>query len=135
GAREVLLPEDAADGDGAERAVAVPGLPADALRTARPARDFRPERAAELLAARLGVASLEGFGLEGLDAAVGAAGALVAYLERNWPAALAHLRPPRAVRGAEVVYLDPQTRRNLELFEPGRSGAGSLVATLGRTLT
>jgi hypothetical protein len=80
---------------------------------------------------RLGVASLDGFGLEGLEAAVGAAGALVAYLEESWPQALAHLRAPRAVRGSEVVYLDPQTRRNLELFAPllpgGARGGGGLA--------
>jgi DNA mismatch repair protein MutS len=70
---------------------------------------------------------------------VGAAGALVAYLAGTWPAALGHLRAPRAVRGTEVVYLDPQTRRSLELFTGGRtagaSGEGSLIETLDRTQT
>src|SRR5690606_35412602 len=104
-----------------------------------PAREFRADRATAKLAGRLGVASLDGFGLEGLDAAVAAAGALVAYLEEMWPQALAHLRVPRAVRGGEVVYLDPQTRRNLELFSPvrgsGLPGEASLVDALDRTLT
>ena len=88
-------------------------LPEGALRTERPARDFRPDRAATALAERLGVTSLDGFGLERFEAAVGAAGAVVAYLASTWPQALAHLRAPRAVRAADVVYLDPQTRRNL----------------------
>ena len=49
-----------------------------------------------------------------MEASVGAAGALLAYLEEGWPQALATLRPPRAVRGAGHVYLDhadpPQPR-------------------------
>lgn len=131
--REVVLPEHAV----------LPPLPASlsgTMQTVRPARAFRADRGAAALCERLGVASLEGFGLEGLEAAVGAAGALIGYLEEMWPQALAHLRAPRAVRGGEVVYLDPQTRRNLELFDGGRvsaSGAGeaSLVEVLDRTLT
>ncbi len=132
--REALLPE------GTDAPVAS-GVRRDTMLTSRPARDFRQDRAAARLAERLGVAGLEGFGLEGLEPAVGAAGALVAYLEEMWPQALAHLRAPRAVRGAEVVYLDPQTRRNLELFDTaGRArdtaaGGASLVEALDRTLT
>ena len=114
---------------------AQPPLPDGTLRTERPARDFRPERAREVLAERLGVASLDGYGLEGFEAAVGAAGAIVAYLASTWPAALTHLRAPRAVRAAEVVYLDPQTRRSLEIFTGGRSSEGSLIETLDRTQT
>ncbi len=128
--REVVAPEGVDPFAGQAERVA--------LLTARPARQFRPERAADALAERLGVAGLGGFGLEGLDAAVGAAGGLLGYLEESWPQALAHLRAPRAVRAGDHVYLDPQTRRNLELFAPGRAGGaagGSLLETLDRTLT
>ncbi len=144
-----LLPADALAGEWARlmpRELLSPAgtasdiaTPEGALRTERPAREFRPDRGATRLCEQLGVASLDGYGLEGLEAAVGAAGAIVAYLEESWPQALAHLRAPRAVRGGEVVYLDPQTRRNLELFAPllsgGRTGESSLVETLDRTLT
>ena len=112
-----------------------PALPEGAMCSRRPAAQFRPRRAAAALAERLGVASLDGYGLEGLEAAVGAAGALLAYLEESWPQALPHLRAPRAVRSGEHLYLDPQTRRNLELFEGGRAGAPSLLETLDRTHT
>ena len=126
--RELLLPEG------------IDPLPAGAVPdtvmcSMRPARDFRPDRAAEALAGRLGVASLEGYGLEGLEAAVGAAGAVLAYLEETWPQAVAHLRPPRAARAGEFVYLDVQTRRNLDLFSGGRDGSASLLETVDRTLT
>jgi DNA mismatch repair protein MutS len=133
--REVVAPDDAP----------LPARPGpEVMLTERPAREFRLDRATARLAERLHVGSLEGFGLEGLEAAVGAAGALVGYLEEMWPQALAHLRSPRAVRGGDVVYLDPQTRRNLELFggahgarseTGGVGGEASLVDTLDRTLT
>jgi len=131
--REAVVPEG----------LELPALPAslgDTMRTLRPARAFRADRGTAALCERLGVGSLEGFGLEGLEPAVGAAGALIGYLEEMWPQALTHLRAPRAVRGGEVVYLDPQTRRNLELFDGGRTsangtGEASLVDALDRTLT
>ena len=125
--REVLLPEGVTAG--------LAGLPGDVLTSTRLAREFRPDRAVERLGARYGVATLDGFGLEGLEPGVGAAGAIAGYLEAMWPQALAHLRAPRPVRASESVYLDPQTRRNLELFTGGRSGEASLVETLDRTLT
>ncbi|TAK75311.1 MAG: DNA mismatch repair protein MutS, partial [Dehalococcoidia bacterium] len=48
---------------------------------------------------------------------------------------LANLRPPRGVRAADVVTLDAQTRRNLELFATARGEGASLVEALDRTLT
>jgi DNA mismatch repair protein MutS len=134
-----LAPREVLVAEGVDPFAGWPERPA--LVTSRPARHFRPERAAAALAERLGVAGLAGFGLEGMEAAVGAAGGLVAYLEESWPQALAHLRVPRAVRAGDHVYLDPQTRRNLELFGPGRpggaaaGGVGSLIEVLDRTLT
>ena len=125
--RELLLPEgvEAPTADGA----AV---------VRRPGRDFDPARAAEALAQRLGVAGLEAYGLQGLEPAVGAAGALLAYVADTHPGALPQLRPPRALRESEYVALDARTRRNLELFEGTGAGGdrdGSLMAALDRTLT
>ena len=124
--REVLVPE------GGELPSA---LPSSARLTRRTSRQFGIDRARERLCERLRVGSLDGFGLEGLDAAVGAAGALLAYIEESWPQALANLRPPRAVRAADTVTLDAQTRRNLELFATTRGEGASLVDALDRTLT
>ena len=122
---ELLLPEG----------VEAPALDGAAM-VRRAARDFDPARAAEALARQLGVAGLEPYGLEGLEPAVGAAGALLAYVAATYPGALPHLRPPRAVRQSESVALDARTRRNLELFEGAGGGSdGSLVAALDRTLT
>lgn len=135
---ELLLPWDAgergAPGD-ALPAAARALLPQDVLWSGVSRAAFAPPRARRALCEHLGVASLDGYGLEGLEVAVGAAGALVHYLADRWPGALAHLRPPRAVRGGEAVYLDPQTRRNLDLFSAARTDDASLVRTLDRTET
>ena len=127
GPRELLLAED--DDVDLPR-----GLDPAPLETRRPTREFRADAAAEALTEVLGVASLEAFGVTGQEPAVAAAGAIVAALERQWPAALPHLRPPRVLRASEVMPLDPQTRRSLELFS-GMRGAGSLVESIDRTLT
>ncbi len=127
-----LRPREALLAEGVDGALAPPG----ALVLRRPARGFEPARAVRELEARYAVATLDGFGLDGLEAGVGATGALVDYVAETWPAALPHLRPPRGVRGGEFVELDAQTRRNLDLFEGARaSGGGSLLETLDRTLT
>jgi len=127
--RELLVPRDAQLPDGVR--------PEQALLTERPTRAFDVERARGAVAAQLGVATLDGFGIEGFEPALGAAGALIDYLAEAWPGALAHLRPLRAVRGIEHVILDAQTQRNLELFAPSRSGGSgsSLVKTLDETRT
>ena len=127
-ARELLLPEGAAGALPEE-------LAPEARRTTRPARAFAPAGAARALRERYGVASLDGFGLAGLDAAVGAAGALLGYLEESWPQALRQLRTPRTPRPGEFVALDAQTRRTLELFESAGGPEATLLGTVDRTLT
>ena len=125
-ARELLLPEGAALPE---------ELAPGARRTARSPRAFAPAAAERALCERYGVASLDGFGLEGLAPAVGAAGALVGYLEESWPQALRLLRTPRAARAGAFAALDAQTRRTLELFESPGGAEATLLAAVDRTLT
>ena len=135
--RELLLPEPLASGpEAASRVLAEAlGAAAGARGTARPAQQFAPGAAARALCARYGVASLDGFGLRGMAAAVGAAGALLAYLEEGWPEALRHLRAPRALAGEAFVELDAQTVRTLELFESPAGPEAALIAVIDRTRT
>ena len=121
--RELLLPDVDRGGAGSLEV-----LPEGVLLTRRPARCFEVAAASEALCEQLGVATLDGFGIAGLEAALGPAGALLDYLAEAWPGALAHLRPPRPVRGSELVFLDAQTRRNLELFEPARVPSSSATS-------
>ena len=144
--RELLIPDDG-DGDADDRdgGAARPALPPGVLLTRRPARRFAVAAATEALCAQLAVATLDGFGIAGLEPALGPAGALLDYLAEAWPGALAHLRPPRPVRAAALVFLDAQTRRNLELFAPARApsvtadggatGSGALLDVLDDTRT
>jgi len=125
--RELLVPDTDARG-----AVAGAMLPEGVLVTRRDPRRFAVADATEALCGQFAVGTLDGFGLIGLEAALGPTGALLDYLAEAWPGALAHLRLPRPVRGAAHVFLDAQTRRNLELFAPARPPSAG--ETSGRAL-
>lgn len=101
--------------------------------------DFEPETAAARLRAHFGVASLEAFGCDAQESplAVAAAGAALHYLKTNQLSDLAHLNRLRTYHLAEHMALDSVTRRNLELIETLRGGAGpgTLYHTLNQTET
>ena len=99
---------------------------------------FNEDWAREALHNAFGVTSLEGFGCERLPLAVRAAGAIVRYLEDHRSGALGQLNSLYTYSTESYMVLDPQTRRNLELFEGGRWGGdtgASLLAVLDRTKT
>jgi DNA mismatch repair protein MutS len=108
------------------------------MRTPREAWEFDPALAADDLARRFQIASLDGLGLGADDRpAVGAAGALLRYLAELQPGGLPHLMRPVARRGERHLWLDEMTRRNLELVEPLQNGARgvTLLETIDRTAT
>ena len=98
---------------------------------------WAPDRAAEMLCTQFRVRSLAGFGCAGLPAAIGAAGAVLAYLERTNPALLALLTGLRVESPGRWVGLDAATRRNLELTRSFGTGGtrGSLLGVLDLTRT
>ena len=69
--------------------------------------------------------------------ATAAAGAVVSYLRETHRAVLGQLVGLRTYSADAFMVLDSQTRRNLDLFEAGRSGErrGSLLAVLDDTKT
>ncbi len=107
-----------------------------------PAR-FDRAAAEDLLCAKLGVASLDTFGCEGLTAGLQAAGAVVGYLRETQPTApLAHIGRLRVRRPGQYMHLDGVTIRNLELLTPlfeEHDGRGhrepTLFSVLNRTAT
>ena len=105
--------------------------------TQLPPDSFHREWAREALLSHFGVASLEAFGCEYLPLATQGAGAIIDYLGRNQKAALSQITVLRTYSTESYMVLDPQTRRNLELFEGGRwaSSESSLLAVLDRTRT
>ena len=66
---------------------------------------------------QLGVATLTGFGADGLGAAFGAAGALLRYAQATQGRGLQHVRGLACETENEYIGLDAATRRNLELTE------------------
>jgi DNA mismatch repair protein MutS len=105
--------------------------------TVCPPRWFQEGPARERLTRHFGVVSLEPFGCDRLPAAIGAAAAVLAYVEGTNRDLLRLLRGLRAYSTAAHVVLDPHTRRNLEITRSVRSGerAGSLLAALDQTRT
>ncbi|HEX8405101.1 MAG TPA: DNA mismatch repair protein MutS, partial [Duganella sp.] len=66
---------------------------------------------------QLSVATLTGFGADGLGAAFGAAGALLRYAQSTQGRCLQHVRSLSTETESEFIGLDAATRRNLELTE------------------
>ncbi|MSQ06135.1 MAG: DNA mismatch repair protein MutS [Dehalococcoidia bacterium] len=134
---EVLVPEHSA---GARNASPLPGAdrsPSSYPITPVPDLDFALAAAQAALLDYYQVLSLEGFGCAGLPLAVRAAGAIMAYLSRTQRAGRTQLAPPNTYSTASYMTLDAQTRRNLELFQAGRSEGRqlSLLAALDLTST
>ena len=99
------------------------------------ARYFIEEDARHRLLSHFEVASLEGFGCAHLPLAIRAAGAVLAYLQETQKGLLRQLTSLETYSVAKFMTLDAHTRRNLELFESGRSGSskGSLLWILDKT--
>ena len=74
---------------------------------------------------QLGVATLTGFGADGMSAAIGAAGALLRYAQSTQGKGLQHVRKLTTETENEFIGLDSATRRNLELTETIRGQEAS----------
>jgi len=133
---EILIPPD----------FDLPAVPSNgetaASVTALDASAFNPEVARRTLLDYYGVLSLEAYGMESrgvesLPLAVRAAGGILDYLKYTWQGERPRLLPPRVSDHGAYMVLDPQTRRNLELFEAGRRDSRdySLLAALDDTRT
>ncbi len=98
---------------------------------------FEIENARADLCRRFGVSGLDGFGLRDFAIGIGAGGAIVQYVEEVQPGAIAGLRPPRPLVGAEHMAIDDATLANLEILEPLRDGgkAATLLGVIDRTRT
>ncbi len=114
----------------------------DAAGTAAAEREVEPWRldpqdGRRALCTRHGVADLSGFGLDGLAAAVGCAGALLSYLEETQKTALPHLRRPRLHTPADSLVVDRVTLRCLEVVANQRDAGRSdtLLEVVDRTRT
>ena len=94
-----------------------PGAATAAACTRQADWHFDVDSARRLLCEQFAVASLAGFGAEGLKPAIGAAGALLQYAQATQSGKLPHLRGLTVELEAAYLGLDLATRRNLELTE------------------
>jgi len=98
---------------------------------------FSFDMADRSLREHLGVGTLKGLGLDGLEIGTGALGALISYLQNNRLVSLAHLKRITIRGTGEGMLLDAATQRNLELVANIRDGGknGSLLGVLDHTRT
>ena len=97
---------------------------------------FELEATRHLLREHFGVTSLEGYGCAGLSLAIRSAGAIVHYLGETQKPALKQLTSLSTYSTESFMTLDPQTRRNLELFQTFRQDKeGSLLSVIDLTRT
>ncbi len=103
----------------------------------REAWHFDREAALRLVTKQLGVARLEGLGIEDGSPIVPAAGALLAYLEETQRKGCAHVDRLEIVDRARHLVIDRATRSCLELFETQRDGRreGTLLEVLDQSRT
>ena len=85
---------------------------------------------------QLRVRSLDGFGLRDKPLAARAAGAVIQYIHETQRSAADQINALHTYTSGGTMFLDPQTRRNLELLEgSGGTAKASLVAVLDQTRT
>jgi DNA mismatch repair protein MutS len=97
---------------------------------------FDVEGARRELAKQFGTNDLSGYGCEGMDAAIAAAGALLGYCRHTQQSTLPHVTGLRVERESEFVLMDAPTRRNLEITETiGGAESPTLFSLLDRSAT
>jgi DNA mismatch repair protein MutS len=105
--------------------------------TGRPCMFFQLEPARRRIMQLFNVKTLEGFGCETMPLAVGAAGAILEYLERTQAKEMPKFTGISTYFADEFLVLDDNARRNLEITETVRDRCfeGSLLWCLDRTRT
>lgn len=96
---------------------------------------FTKDFAYDLLLTHFKTKSLKGFGVEEMDCAVIAAGAVLHYLRETHHEKTAHVSSLSRVDEDNYVWLDRFTIRNLELIRPLGDGAFSLLDVIDRTVS
>ncbi len=96
---------------------------------------FTNEAAEDRLLKHFQTVSLKGFGVQGLNAGIVAAGAILQYLDLTQHTRLDHISKISRIEQDQYVWLDKFTIRNLEVFQTLNEGARSLIDVLDRTIT
>lgn len=102
-------------------------LRANTVLTGQPDWSFNLDYSRRLLLDHFKVTTLEGFGLDGQQAGIAAAGALMSYVKQTQRSQLGHVLSVRLFELSDYMKLDEATVRNLELL---RTNDGSRQWTL-----
>ncbi len=96
---------------------------------------FTSEFAQDLLLQHFNTNSLKGFGVDGLDLAIIAAGGALHYLAETEHKEVGHISSIARIEEENYVWLDKFTIRNLELFYSPNEGATTLLEVINRTIS
>ena len=98
---------------------------------------FELEIARQTVLDHFGVSTLDGYGCAHLPLAIGAAGAIIHYIQETQKGVLGLLTGLTTYSTDSFMALDVQTQRNLELFQGSRFGttSGSLLSIIDLTKT
>lgn len=97
---------------------------------------FLPDQAEFLLKEHFKVQSLDGFGCAELGVAIGAAGAILHYLQTQMRRKVEHIRRLQVCDSKNFVLIDASSQRNLDLITSASGGQKhSLLGALDRTST
>jgi DNA mismatch repair protein MutS len=105
--------------------------------TSRPPWAFDAHAATEVLHDHFGARTLEGFGFDGWDPSISAAGAVIEYLRETQKTALGHIRSLGRFDRSDHMLIDGNTLRCLEVHRTLRTSRreGSLLACIDQTVT
>lgn len=135
--REVLLPKSSGIEDKSEFYRTIRSTLQEASVTLLEDNEFGYKNGRDILINHFNCLSLKGFGCEQLKAGIGAAGALISYVEETQKQKLAHLTGIETYSLENFLIVDDLSCRNLELMKNLSTGSrtGTLVGLMDRTVT
>ncbi|HCN75606.1 MAG TPA: DNA mismatch repair protein MutS [Verrucomicrobiales bacterium] len=96
---------------------------------------FFLDQAEHSLTQHFKVQSLDGFGCQGLSAALCAAGCILQYLQFQLRRSVDHIQRLRVAQTSDVVLIDAASQSHLELVSARGGNAHTLLSALDRTCT
>jgi DNA mismatch repair protein MutS len=96
---------------------------------------YTTDAATDRLLRHFETTSLKGFGVQGLQLAIIASGAILHYLDITQHRKLSHVSGLSRIEEDHFVWLDRFTIRNLELFAPLQENGKSLIEVVDKTIS